>query len=43
VEHAPQVDVDDAVELLERHLLQTCILGDPGIVDQHIDAAKAVL
>jgi hypothetical protein len=39
VEDAAQVDVDDGVELLQRHLLQPCVLRDAGVVDQHVDAA----
>ena len=41
MEHAAQVDVDHAVELLQRHLLQPRILGDASVVHQHVDAAKA--
>ena len=40
MEHAAQIHVDDAVKLLEAHLLQPRVLGDAGVVDQHVDAAK---
>jgi hypothetical protein len=40
MEHAAQVDVDHRVELLQRHLLQPRVLGDAGVVDQHVDAPK---
>jgi hypothetical protein len=43
MEHAAQVDVDDRVELRQRHLLQPCVLGDAGVVDQHVDAAETLL
>jgi hypothetical protein len=31
------------VELLQRHLLQPRVLGDAGVVDQHVDAAELFL
>ena len=43
MEHAAQVDVDHAVELLQRHFLQARVLGDAGVVDQHVDAAEFFL
>jgi hypothetical protein len=43
MEHAAQVDVADAVELLDRRLLQPRVLGDAGVVDQHVDAANSFL
>jgi hypothetical protein len=31
------------VELLQRHLLQARVLGDAGVVDEHVDAAELSL
>ncbi len=42
VEDAAQVHVDHLVELLQRHFLQARVLGDAGVVDQHVDAAELV-
>ncbi len=41
MEDAAQVDVDDGVELGDRHLLQARVPGDAGVVDQGVDAAEA--
>ncbi len=40
VENTAQVDVNDLVKLLNGHFLQAGVLGDAGVVDQHINAAK---
>jgi hypothetical protein len=40
MEDPAQVDVDDGVELLQRHLLQPRVLGDAGVVDEHVDTAE---
>ncbi len=41
MEDPTQVDIDDLIELLDRHVHESGILGDAGIVDQHIDTAMA--
>ena len=43
MKHAAQVDIDHQVELLQRHFLQARILGDAGVVDQHVDAPELFL
>ena len=47
MEHAAQVDVDHAVELLQRHFLKPRVLGDAGVVDPvsytHLRAHETVL
>ena len=39
VERGGQVDRDDPVPALARHLVERRALGDPGIDDQHVDRA----
>ena len=43
MENTPQVDVNHLVKLRQRHFLQPGVLGDAGVVHQHIDAAELIL
>jgi hypothetical protein len=40
VEQRAEIGVDHRVPLLERHLVEGAVLGDAGIVDQHVDRTE---
>ena len=40
VEQRAEIGVDDRVPLIERHLVEGAVLGDAGVVDQHVDRAE---
>ena len=40
VDDAPEVDVDDALDLLEAHLLDVAGEGDAGVVEDQVDDAE---
>ncbi|MGY3497397.1 hypothetical protein ACVW1B_006816 [Bradyrhizobium sp. USDA 4502] len=40
VEQRAEVGVDHGIPLLDRHLVERGILGDAGIVDEHVDRAE---
>ena len=42
MENAAKIDIDDIVELLQRHFLQTGVAGDTGVVHNDIDASICV-
>src|SRR5581483_1792374 len=42
-ERPGQVDADDVVPLLERHLVRERVLRDPRVVREHVDAPEAFL
>ena len=37
VEQRAEIGVDDRIPLIDRHLVERAVLGDAGIVDQHLD------
>jgi hypothetical protein len=39
IEQRAEIGVDDGIPLLQRHLVERAVLGDPGIVDKHVDRA----
>ena len=43
VEQRAEIGVDDSIPLLKRHLVERAILGDAGIVDEHIDRTEVSL
>ena len=42
VHHAPEVDVHDAVDVLELHVLDLAVVGDSGIVEDRVDPAEMI-
>src|SRR5713101_6288766 len=40
VEQRTEIGIDHRIPLLERHLVEGAILGDAGIVDQHVDRTQ---
>ena len=43
VEQRVEVGVDDGVPLIRRHLVEHAVLGDAGVVDQHVDRSEILL
>jgi hypothetical protein len=41
VERAPEIDVDDAGEILRTHVAHQLAIGDAGIRDDHVDTPEA--
>ena len=43
MEDARQVRLDDGIPFVRRHLRQRAVAGDPGVVDEDVDAAEMLL